>query len=507
MNNQSKIYLSLIFLLNLFAHAVFAQNSITIFNTLISINASKLTSEFPSGYPLSIGASHLNHIEYNSLSTAAMRDVFNAARNKMNETQIPDGIPVLGKFFTTQYNGLSDFISYDSTHALCFGFQKNNSIILCYFEIGQAGKFNHISALDTRINALPDDLFISLHYANFSPGSFPDKSTVYSFIGDTLGYADVSDSADMIVALSRDYQRLTGLFPRGMADSLVLTGCDQPNGGYSKCGGKCQQSLPNTHCTYVMDSHGNGSEQCVSGNDRCAAGAIERRVHESNLDIGVPIKFKMMRDFRDKFMASYCEGRKYTGFYYIFSKYAKMDISMLWKYASVLPELYAAMENLTDESTDNIVITPALKEKVLEILQDHKDEGDSYFRSVLNEVAADMEAYEGLKRSELISLLTPYGNCSGERKTIAGQEHSNSFFASAYYNPGHDEIVVNYAVSGSRIKFELFSSSSGLVSEEVNMLSRQKRSISALHLKQGIYYYRISSDSGYEKVGKVAVIK
>ena len=506
MKNQTKINLSLIFLLSLAVHAVFGQNSITIFNSSVSLPASKSSSEFPSGYPLSIGASQLNHIEYNSISALTMSDVFNAARNKINEMYVPEGIPVLGEFFTTQYNGDTMVIRHDRTHALCFGFQKNNSITLCYFEMGQAGKFNHITGLDTRINALPDDLFISLHYAYFSPGSFPEKSTIFSFIADTLGSADVADASDMTITLSRDYKRLTGLFSRGMADSLVLAGCDQPNGGYSKCGGKCQQTSPNTHCTYVMDSHGNGSDQCVSGNDRCAAGAIERRVHETNLDIGVPIKFKMMRDFRDKFMIQYCEGRKYTGFYYVFSKYAKMGISMLWKYASVLPEFYSAMDNLTDESTDKVIFTPSLREKVLEILHDHNDVGDSYFQSILVEVEKDLEKFTGLKRSEIIAMLSPYGSCSGQRQALAEQSGDNPYYAAVYNNPGHHEIVVNYSVSGSRIKFELFSTTARLISSINDAPPQQKLSISTSKLDPGIYLYRISSDSGYEKVGKVSVI-
>ena len=488
-------------------YAVFGQSNITVFNKPVVLHVPVITSEFPTGYPLSLGAQHLKECAARKVSAADLNKIFDAVSNEIGQQNLPIGKPVMGAFFTTQTGNDTTGIIRSKTHGFCFAMHNINTLTVYYYEKNQNDAFVRVENLTTKINSYYENLFIALHYSFFSPGTYPEESTIFTFKCDTLGRVSEVDSADLFIRLAGDSKRQTGLYALGMADSSILAGCETPNGGTSQCAGDCSLEVPNTHCLVTTDGWGNTFYDCIVGIGHCAAGAIERKARDGNVELGVPIKFKMMRDFRDKFMASYCEGRKYTGFYYIFSKYAKMDISMLWKYASVLPELYAAMENLTDESTDNIIITPALKEKVLEILQDHKDEGDTYFRSVLNEVAAEMEAYEGLKRSELISLLTPYGDCNGERKTIAGQELSNSFFASAYYNPGRDEIVVNYAVSGSRIKFELFSSSSGLVSEEVNILPRQKRSISALHLKQGIYYYRISSDSGYEKVGKVAVIK
>ncbi|MCX6275894.1 MAG: hypothetical protein NTV09_11885, partial [Bacteroidetes bacterium] len=189
--------------------------------------------------------------------------------------------------------------------------------------------------MTTRINSYSENLFIALHYSYFSPGTYPEESTIFSFTCDTLGKVAEVDSSDLFVNLSRDYKRQTGLFALGMADSSILTGLETPNGGTSNCGNDCGRNVPNTHCLVTTDNWGTTTYDCVASIGHCAAGALDRIARDGNVELGVPIKFKMMRDFRDKFMIQYCEGRKYTGFYYTFSKYARMGISMLWKYASV----------------------------------------------------------------------------------------------------------------------------------------------------------------------------
>jgi len=292
-----------------------------------------------------------------------------------------------------------------------------------------------------------------------------------------------------------------------MADSSVLAGIESPNVGSSNCGGACMTHVANSTCAYVTDVAGFFIYVCRTDMGQCAAGSIDKRARDSNIDLGVPIKYKKMRDFRDTFLSKYCEGRRYTGYYYTFSKYAKLSIAMLWKYAALLPEIYSAMDNLADGTTDKIIVTSSLKEKVLEILMAHKDVGDSYFQTILNEVAADMEAFEGLRRSEVISLLTLYGNCGGERKAIAGNEVMQNYFASVSNEPSQNELVINYSISGSNMLFELFSTTSKLVATLSNPSSKQKIYYPTSSLLPGVYIYRIRSDAGYEKTGKVVVIR
>ena len=506
MKNPTKKILILIFLMSSAIYAVFGQSDVSVFNEHVLVQVPVNKREFATGYPLSLGAQHLKECAARNVSTADLTKIFNAVSNEMEQPDPPMGIPVLGAFFTTQTGDDPLKIVRSKTHGFCFAVHFENTLTVYYYEKSDNDKFVRVDNLTTRINSYSENLFIALHYSSFSPGTYPEESTIFTFFCDTLGKVTQVDSSDLFVNLSRDCKRQTGLYALGMADSSILAGCESPNGGTSNCGNDCHMAVENTHCLVTTDNWGTTYYDCIPGVGHCAAGVLDRKARNENVLIGVPIKFKMMRDFRDKFMIQYCEGRKYTGFYYVFSKYAKMSISMLWKYASVLSELYSAMENLSDESTDKVIFTPSLREKVLEILHDHNDVGNPYFQSILVEVEKDMEKFTGLKRSEVIAMLSPYGSCSGQRQALAEQSGDNPYYAAVYDNPGYHEIVVNYSVSGSRIKFELFSTTARLISSINDAPPQQKLSISTSKLDPGIYLYRISSDSGYEKVGKVSVI-
>ncbi|CAN5687998.1 hypothetical protein BH11BAC1_BH11BAC1_29290 [soil metagenome] len=507
MKNLTKPILILIFSYALFSSTVFGQRNITVFNTPVNLFAPMVKGEFPTGYPVSIGASHVRDCLASGLKSTNLREIYSAVVNSVNEPTSPNGSPVLGAFFTTEYDGDTLSVMKDKTHGFCFGFHSDSTLTLFYYEVNALGKYDRVENLTTRINSINENIFLALHYSHFSSGLFPDKSTVFRFVCDSIGSIGNVEPLELEMALSRDYKRQSGLFPLGMADSLVIIGSAGPNTGESNCGGPCLTTVANSTCVMVANTNGFVVYTCQTNIGHCAAGGMDRKAKDENIVLGVPIKYNTMREFRDRFMIKYCEGRKYTGFYYAFSKYAKMSISMLWKYASILPDLYTAMENLSDETGNKIIVTPALKEKVLEILNDHADVGDAYFKSILKEVAEDMEAYEGIKKNDLISLLTPYGNCTGERKAINEAGTEQGYFVSVFGNPGKDEIIANYSVPGSRIKFELYNSTAGLVISMTKSSPKQKLNISTSSLAPGVYIYRISSDSGYENIGKVVVIK
>lgn len=485
----------------------FGQNNLTVFGSQIVIDKPMVSSEFPSGYPASIGSTSLKKRSASGLGRADLQEIYNAVSSSLNVPVSPEGIPVMAGFFTSVSDGNQLQIVKEKTHGLCFAFNDESNLMLYYFEANGDGKYEWVENLTTKIFSISDDLFISLQYCRFNPGSFPDKSTVYSFVCDSAGIVADPGNSDLYVELSKDYKRQTGLFSLGMADSAILISCERPNAEYENCGGACMSFLPNTSCVMVANWEGFFVYTCQTDFGHCAAGAIDRRRRDEGLEFGAPVEFKMMRDFRDRFMTQSCEGKKYIGFYYTFSKFAKMDISMLWNYAAVLPELYSAMKNLTDESTDNVVITPELKEKVLEILHGHEDIQDPYFHSIISEVEHDLEIFTGLKRSEIINMLTPGEECNAGRKSKPGDINSSQNFASVYVNSNMDEIIVSYSVSGSRFSFELFNSAAILVASEKKQKASDKLSIPTVGLLPGIYYYRISSDAGYEKIGKIAIVR
>lgn len=485
----------------------FGQNNLTVFGSQIVIDKPMVSSEFPSGYPASIGSTSLKKCSAIGLGRADIQEIYNAVSSSLNIPISPEGIPVMAGFFTSVSDGNQLQIVKEKTHGLCFAFHDESNLMLYYFEDNGNGKYEWVENLTTKIFSISDDLFISLQYCRFNPGSFPDKSTVYSFVCDSAGIVGDPDNSDLYVELSKDYKRQTGLFSLGMADSAILISCERPNSEYENCGGACMTFLPNSSCVMVANWDGFFVYTCQTDFGHCAAGAIDRRRRDEGLEFGVPIEFKMMRDFRDNFMTEYCESKQYIGFYYTFSKFAKMDIAMLWKYAAVLPELYSAMKNLTDESTDNVVITPELKEKVMEILHGHEDVEDPYFQSILVDVERDLEIYTGLRRSEIIAMLTPGEDCNTGRKPKPGDINSNRYFATVYASTNMDEIIVSYSVSGGRISFELFNSAAMLVTSVKNEKPSDKLSIATSGLQPGIYYYRINSDAGYEKIGKIVLVR
>ncbi len=507
MKNLSKAILIFIVTNFMLFKTTFGQDNITVFESPLVIDNPMLISEFPSGYPASIGSSSLERSSAVGLGRTNLLEIYEAVSPSLIIEEVPNGIPVMAGFFTTDSEGSQMNIVKENTQGLCFAFHNGSDIMLYYFEANGNGKYEWIENLTTKIFSISDELFISLQYCRFSPGTFPDKSTVYSFVCDSIGIIGDPDNSDLTVEMSKDYKRQAGLFSLGMADSSILTSCEKPNAGSSNCLEVCLTYVPNASCALVANLEGFIVYTCRTNGGSCAAGSIDKRRRDEGLDLGVPVEFKMMRDFRDQFMNEYCEGKKYIGFYYTFSKFAKMDISMLWNYASVLPELYSAMKNLTDESTDNVVITPELLEKAMEILRGHEDIEDPYFRSIIASVESDLEIFTGLRRSEVIAMLTPGEECNTGRKSSPGQISSKHDFASAYFNSTLDEIVVSYSVSGSKVSFELFNSAAILVSSAKKEKSDDKFSIPAVGLLPGIYYFRISSDSGSEKIGKLAIVR
>ena len=507
MKNLTKHLLAFLLFSFVMNFSVRAQRNISVFGTPVTLDAPIVMKEFPTGFPLSIGASHLRNCKSRQLASGNIQALFNASVSSLNMSNLPNGVPVMAAFFTTEYDGDTLNVILNKTHGLCFAFYDQMKITFYYFEKNENGKFDWVQNLTTRIHSFNQNMYISLHYSHFSPGSFPDKSTVFSFLCESIGKVEVDESEDIAILLSKDMKRQTGLYSLGMADSLILAGCETPNGGSSACNEPCETFVPNASCEYASDDDGFLTYICKTDMGFCIAGATIRRIREENLNTGIPIKFKMMRDFRDKFMSKYCEGRKYTGFYYAFSKYAKLNVALIWKYVSVLPELYAAMENLSDESSDKIIVTPSLREKILEILHDHNDVGDAYFQSILSKVEADLDIFTGLKRSEVISMLSPYGSCNGGRTALNGEGSGNSYFATAYYNPVSEDINVNCSVPGTGVKFELFNATAGLLISS-NVAPQQKNlKVTTKTYGPGIYIYRISSDSGYEKTGKLVIVK
>ena len=489
-------------LVMLFTSCALAQNDITVFGQPVTLNQPLLKSQFGDGFPLSIGATSVMNCVAKNLSSNDILNINKAVKNAINMQNPPTGTPVFTAFFTTQTGADSSSIIKNSTHAFCMGLHTDSVLTLYYYEKDFLGNFLSIKNLTTKINYSSEEVLLALHYSHFTAGTFPANSTVFSFFADTQLPVRYADESDMIIALSKDSKRVAGLNVLGMGDSLVLANLNI--NGQVFCPSPCPDHTPNSGCLEDWDDLGIHYNCGVAAT--CGAASAQRRAQEEHIDLGVDFKFKLMRQFRDGFMTKYCEGKKYIGFYYAFSRYAKMNISMLWKYAAVLPALYDAIDNLSDNNTDKVIFTSSLKDKVIEILDAHSDVKNTYLQSVFAEVKADMERFVGMKRSQIIAMLTPANACNGVRKGST-DEIRNRQFVTVYEDPDLKQIIVNYVVPGTSVKFELYSSAGKLITTISNVSASQKLNISTEKLNSGVYLYRLISDVGYESAGKVAIVK
>ncbi|MCX6275897.1 MAG: hypothetical protein NTV09_11900, partial [Bacteroidetes bacterium] len=250
----------------------------------------------------SIGSASLKKCSAVGLGRADLLEIYSAVSASLSIPVAPNGIPVMAGFFTTESEGSQLNIVKEKTQGLCFAFHDESDLNLYYFEANGNGKYEWVENLTTKIFSISDDLFISLQYCRFTPGTFPDKSTVYSFVCDSVGIIGDPDNSDLSVELSKDYKRQAGLFSLGMADSAILTSCERPNAEFNNCGGACLTFVTNSSCALVANLDGFIVYTCQTDGGHCAAGAVERRRRDEGLDFGVPVEFKMMRDFRDHFM-------------------------------------------------------------------------------------------------------------------------------------------------------------------------------------------------------------
>jgi hypothetical protein len=124
-----------------------------------------------------------------------------------------------------------------------------------------------------------------------------------------------------------------------------------------------------------------------------------------------PIKFALLRSFRDEFLSRTTFGREYIGFYYVLSQHARLDLETVRHYVSGLPHAYEAIGNLMSEGgPDRIIVTTELRDAVRNVLRRHADTGDPAVRKIVARIEADLALLHGKTKAEfLVELGLPSG--------------------------------------------------------------------------------------------------
>ncbi|HYV55793.1 MAG TPA: hypothetical protein VE933_14495, partial [Chitinophagaceae bacterium] len=93
--------------------SLFAQSSISVFGSLVTLNAPIIKKEFPSGYPRSIGANAVRNYTTRNLNTNILSVLYHTVEADITQQVSPVGTPVFSAFFTTQYgNDTASIIKY-----------------------------------------------------------------------------------------------------------------------------------------------------------------------------------------------------------------------------------------------------------------------------------------------------------------------------------------------------------------------------------------------------------
>lgn len=160
----------------------------------------------------------------------------------------------------------------------------------------------------------------------------------------------------------------------------------------------------NSDCPVSVRQHCTGYPQydCFGpDDDGCSTSMIQ--VASSNTIIP---NYALLWVFRDTFLEEYPRGVEYRNYYYIFSHFAKMDGASLLLYADFLPHAYSAVNKLLEGNSTDIIVTEALFDAAMAIIDHHSNVSSVLVQSILAIAAEDLNAYYGMTRAQFITAFT-----------------------------------------------------------------------------------------------------
>lgn len=135
----------------------------------------------------------------------------------------------------------------------------------------------------------------------------------------------------------------------------------------------------------------------------CSAAEVSTLQDDNLISSNIPIKFELLREFRDSFMCQSSTGKEYMGFHYFLSRHIRYDIPAAKDYIQSLPAVYEAIEILMDGSgRDNeVVVTDFVRQRVLRALSHNEDLPNPAAQSIVSRIEQDLDTAHGMTKAQV----------------------------------------------------------------------------------------------------------
>jgi hypothetical protein len=189
----------------------------------------------------------------------------------------------------------------------------------------------------------------------------------------------------------------------------------------------------------------------------CALQQLAHAEKAQGRNLAIDSKLDHLRQFRDSFLRCYEEGNEYIKMYYAFGEFVKTDPASLLQSVAALTHLYNAVEALQNGKENAVIVTPELHRCLSAIIANHREVKDQRLQKMLDRVERDLNRFQGMRKSELLSLLRPasesldIGAESAEANLpedfALAQNFPNPFWSEATSRvAGNPETTIKYAI-------------------------------------------------------------
>jgi hypothetical protein len=341
------------------------------------------------------------------LSREEMRQCIDALLRHVHSASPIDN-PISAYVYTT-HEGSLDRIDMDHTHAFSILAFNNGALEHHYYEKESSQEFREIGELSSRINGpLDSDLVRLLHFANTPGYELASKSSIFVFAGGEVeGIFHATEPAYSLQhALLMDPDRNKGYVTLGLNEPEIYIAlmdndptseftCGHDDGcplGQDSC--VWDPSLPINYCSYLPAP------------PDCAVSELAAMKRRNEVSFNVPLRFGLLRSFRDDFLSKSKFGREYAGYYYVLSSYAQYDVGALRDYVTALPDVYRAIADLmSDCDLERVIVTSELRDRALSIIERHREIRQPTVQRIIERIESDLDRLHGLRKRDLLEAI------------------------------------------------------------------------------------------------------